>query len=36
MGVGMEVLDGMHTGQTQGGGRMSGDAGVLSECEVIQ
>ena len=27
--AGMEVVDGMHVGQIQGFGRMSGDAGTL-------
>ena len=31
VGAGMEVVDGMHAGH----GRMSGDAGALSEREVI-
>ena len=29
VGSGMEVVDGMHVGQSQGGGRMSGDAGAF-------
>ena len=32
--AGMEVVDGMHAGQSQGVGRMSGDAGALPECVV--
>ena len=35
MGTEMEVVDGVHVGQSQGVGRLSGDAGALSECEVI-
>ena len=31
----MEVVDGMHAGQSLGVGRMSGDARALLECEVI-
>ena len=31
----MEVMDDMHVGQSQGAGRMSGDAGALPDCEVI-
>ena len=31
----MEVVNGMHTGQFQAVGCMSGDAGALHECEVI-
>ena len=31
----MEVVDGMHAGQSPAVGRMSGDAGALPECEVI-
>ena len=34
-GAGMEVMDGMYVGQSQGFGGMSGDAGALPECEVI-
>ena len=30
----MEVADGMHWGQSQGVGRMSGDAGAFPKCEV--
>ena len=32
--VGMEVVDGMHAGQSQMVGRMSVDAGAVKECEV--
>ena len=32
--VWMEVVDGMHVGQSQGVGRMSANAGTLRECEV--
>ena len=35
MGVWMEVVDGVHAGQSWGVGCMSGDAGALPECEVI-
>ena len=35
MGAGLETVDGMHAGQIQGIGRMSGDAGALPEGEVI-
>ena len=31
----MEVVDGMHAGQSRVVGPMSGDAGALPECEVI-
>ena len=34
VGVGMEVVDGMLVGQSQGVGHVSGDAGALHECEV--
>ena len=34
VGAGMEVVDGMHSGQCQGVGRISGEAGALPECEV--
>ena len=34
-GAGMEVVDDMHAGQSQGFCRMSIDAGELPECEVI-
>ena len=33
--AGIEVVGGMHTGESQGVGIMSGDAGALPECEVI-
>ena len=33
VGVGMEVVDGMHAGQSLGVGRMSRDAGAFPECE---
>ena len=33
--AGMDVVDGMHEGHSQVVGRMSGDAGAFSECEVI-
>ena len=32
--AGMEVVDGMHAGQNQRFGRMSGDVGSLPVCEV--
>ena len=32
MGAGMELVFGMHAGQSQVVGRMSGDAGVFPEC----
>ena len=32
----MEVLDSMHAGQSREVGRMSGDAGALPECVVVQ
>ena len=35
VGAGVKVVDGMHEGQIEGGGRMSGDAGEYHECEVI-
>ena len=35
VGTEIEAVDGMHAGQCQGVGRMSGDAGTLPECEVI-
>ena len=31
----MEEVDGIHGGQSQGVGRMSGDVGAFPECEVI-
>ena len=31
----MEVVDGMHAEQTKWVGRMLGDAGAISKCEVI-
>ena len=31
----MVVVNGIHVGQIQGAGRMSGDAGALPESEVI-
>ena len=34
MGAGIEVMDGMHVGQSQGVGSMSGDARALRMCEV--
>ena len=34
IGVGMEVVVGKHAGQSQGVGRMSGDAREFPECEV--
>ena len=34
MGVGVEVAVGRHVGQSQGFGRMSGDAGEFPECEL--
>ena len=34
--AGMDVVGGMHAGQSQGLGGMSGDAGVLPVCEMIQ
>ena len=33
--AGMEVVDGIHAGQSQGFGHMSGDARALPGCEVI-
>ena len=33
--AGVVVVDGMHAGQNQGVGRMSGDTGSLPECEVM-
>ena len=36
VGAGIEVVDGMPAEQSQGIGRMSGDAGELPECEVIE
>ena len=33
--AGMKVENCMHAGHSRGVGRMSGDAGELSECEVI-
>ena len=34
--AGMEVVDGMHVGQSRGEvGRLSGDAGAFPECEVM-
>ena len=33
--AGMELVDGMHAGQSQGVGRMLGDDGASPECEVI-
>ena len=35
VGAGMEVVDGKNAGQSRGVGRMTGDAGALSECKVI-
>ena len=35
MGEGIEVVNGMHAGQSQAVGRMSRDAGAHSECEVM-
>ena len=35
MTVGMEVVDGMHSRECRGVDSISGDAGVLPECEVI-
>ena len=36
VGAGMEVVDGMHAGQSRwGGGRLSEDAGALPEREVV-
>ena len=35
VGAGMEVVDGLHAGQSQGVGVMSRDAGASPECEVI-
>ena len=34
MGAVMSVVVGKHVGQSQGVGRMSGDAGAFPECEV--
>ena len=34
MGEGIEVVDGMHAGQSRRVGRMSGDAGAFPECEL--
>ena len=34
VGAGMEVVDGKHARQNQRVGRMSGDAGALTDCEV--
>ena len=34
-GAEMKVVNGMHTGQSLGVGRMWGDAAALPECEVI-
>ena len=34
--AGMEVMDGMHAGESHGVGCMSGDAGALPEFEVIK
>ena len=34
VGAGMEVMDGMHAGQSRGG-RMSGDTGALPGCKVM-
>ena len=37
VGAGMEVVDGMHAGQSQGGvGHIAGDDGALPEYEVMQ
>ena len=35
VGTGMEVVDGMHVGQSYGVGRISRDARSSSECELI-
>ena len=35
VGSEMDVVDGMHEGQSQGVGRMLGDARALPDCEVI-
>ena len=35
VGAGMEVVDGMHAGQSHGICHMSGDAGAFPECKVI-
>ena len=35
VGVGMEMVNGMHAGQSQGSGCMSGEAGALAMCELI-
>ena len=34
-GARMEVVDGMHAGQSHGAGGISGEAGARSVCEVI-
>ena len=36
VGAGIEVVDCIHAGQRQGIVRMSGDAGALPECKLIQ
>ena len=34
LGEGMEVVDGRHAGQSQGGGHMPGDVGALTVCKM--
>ena len=35
MGAGMEMVVGKHAGLNHGNGRMSGDAGSFTDCEMI-